>query len=314
MKALFARRYGPPSVLTLEEVATPVPGPGELLVRVRATTVSAADLRIRGARFPRGFGLLARLALGFGGPRRPVLGTDLAGEVLALGPGTTGWTAGDAIIAMPGGRMGAHAECITLPATGAIAAKPANLDWPQAAALAFGGTTALRYLRDKLALKTGEHVLVIGASGAVGLAAVQIAQIMGASVTAVTSNTALLANMGAQTIDYRTTDWRQSGQRWDVIIDTTGTARLRDRRYLAPGGRMGLVAADLWQTLACLWTRNVRAGVALERAADLRQLADWAAAGSLTPQVSATMPLSDAARAHTLGDTGHKVGSVVLIP
>jgi NADPH:quinone reductase-like Zn-dependent oxidoreductase len=314
MKAILARRYGPPSVLTQENIPTPTPGPGEILVRVRATTVSAADLRIRAARFPRGMAWLARLAIGLRGPRRPVLGTDLAGEVTALGAGVTQWAVGDAVIAMPGARMGAHAEYLLLPATGAITKKPAGLDWPQAAALVFGGTTALQYLRDKLALRPGEQVLVIGASGAVGLAATQIAPILGGQVTAVTSNTDLLARMGAVPIDYRSTDWRKTGRRWDVILDTTGSARLPDRRFLTGGGRLGLVAADLWQMLGGLFLRQVRSGVALERAEDLAQLVAWAAEGRLTPHVSATMPLAEAARAHVLGDTGHKIGSVVLLP
>lgn len=320
MKAVLTRRYGPAETVQVSDIATPVPGPGDVLVRIRAATVSSADMRMRSGTFPRGFGLLARLAIGFKGPRKPVLGTDLAGEVMGLGEGVTTFAVGDPVIAFVGAKLGCHAEYRVVKATGPISAKPKALDWPAAAALCFGGSTALFFLRDKARVQPGESVLVIGASGAVGSAAVQLAKAFGATVTGVTStpNLAFVTAQGADdVIDYRATDPATLGRRWDVVADTTGTMTVaRARRLLTPTGRLCLIAADLPQMLAAPFVRGIRVliGVAPDKAEDLRFLSDLAEKGQFRPPVSRAFPLEQAVAAHALVESGRKVGSVVLIP
>jgi NADPH:quinone reductase-like Zn-dependent oxidoreductase len=311
MKALICRRYGETPVLT--DLPDPVPGPGEVLVKVRAATVSAADWRITSGQFPAGFGLLARLAIGWSGPRQPVPGTDAAGEVAALGPQVTGWAPGDRVVVALGARMGGQASLLRVPAR-ALVRLPDGIAWPEAAALPFGGLTALHYLR-KAGLKPGQTVLVIGASGAVGSALVQIARAQGAQVTGVTStpNLDLVASLGAEAVDYRTTDWRRLGRRWDLILDATGTVGTGDARpCLRPGGKLGLIVGTLGQTLAASVQRDVIAGPAPDNPADLARLAGMAAAGSYRPVVSRTFPLEQAAAAYALVATGRKQGNIVL--
>jgi NADPH:quinone reductase-like Zn-dependent oxidoreductase len=314
MKALTCHRYGPPESLTLADLPDPVPGPGEVLLRLRAATVSAADWRLATGTFPRGFGAVARLAVGLRGPRQKILGTDGAGEIAALGPGVTGWQTGEPVIATFGFAMRGHATLRVVPAR-ALVRKPAGLTWEEATALPFGGLTALHYLR-KTAVGSGTRVLVVGASGAVGSATVQIAQAMGAEVTGVTSgaNLALVERLGARAIDYRTTDWTAGGGRWDVILDTAGSPAIgRARQVLAPGGRIGLIVADLWQTLAAAGKRDMVAGPAPDRPDDLAHLAGLAERGDYRPVISRTFALADGAAAFAHVATGRKVGNIALV-
>jgi len=317
MKAVLVRRYGPPESIVLADLPDPVPGPRDILVRIHAATVSSADMRMRAGRFPRGMGLLARLAIGFTGPRKPVLGTDLAGQVVAVGALVTAWVPGDAVVAFMGAGLGGHAQLRVLGPGVAICRKPASLDWAEAAAISFGGATALYFLRDRAAVKAGERVLVVGASGAVGSAAVQLAVGWGAVVTGVCSaaKAGFVAGMGAEVIDYGRSDWARAGRQWDVIVDTTGTVDAgRARASLVPGGRLCLVAADLPQMLGGVFARGMRVqtGVAPERSGDLATLAALAEAGRFSPHVGARFALDQAAAAHALVDTGRKTGNVVL--
>ena len=318
MKAISVDSYGPPERVRLIDLPKPQPGRGEILIRIRAATVSAGDMRVRSGTFPRGFGMLARLALGVTGPRKSVLGTDLAGEVEAIGDGVTSFAPGDAVIAFVGAKFGCHAEYRCVPVAAPICRKPTALSWEQATALPFGGTTALYFLRNRAKVAKGERVLIVGASGAVGSAAVQLARHFGCIVTAVTStpNLALVASLGeVEMIDYRITDWTGLGRQWDVILDTTSSVDLAHARpCLRDGGRLALVAASLPQMIGGVFARSIRVltGTAPERTDDLQLLADLAAAGVLTSVVSATFPLSEAARAHTIAESGRKVGNVVL--
>lgn len=174
MKAVVYQQYGGPEVLRFTDVTTPVPKDDEVLIRIHATTVTAGDWRVRSLNVPKGFGLLSRLAIGVTGPRQPILGTELSGVITGIGKAVTKFKSGDAVFAFPGIRMGCHAEYKCMPEEGAVALKPANLGHDQAAALSFGGTTALHFLREAK-LSAGEKVLINGASGAVGTAAVQLA-------------------------------------------------------------------------------------------------------------------------------------------
>lgn len=312
MLAAVVDRFGPPEVVRLVDLPRPVAGAGEALVRVRAAAVTVADARIRGARFPRGFGLLARLGLGLLRPRRPVLGSSFAGVVEAVGPGvTTG--VGDVVAGMTGGAMGAHAEYLVVRAD-RVAAVPDGVDLRDAAGVTFGGLTALWFLRDRARLAAGESVLVVGASGAVGTNAVQLAKQLGATVTAVTSaaNLGLVAGLGAdRVLDYRVTDVTAGPDRYDVVVDCVGALSVRTGRpLLRPGGRLALVAADLGDTVRA--RGRVIAGMATEKAADVAYLLDLLASGSLVVVHDGAWGLADIVAAHRRVDSGRKRGNIVL--
>ncbi|MBR7744343.1 NAD(P)-dependent alcohol dehydrogenase [Phycicoccus sp. BSK3Z-2] len=315
MRAAVVTGYGPPEVVDVVEVADPAPGPGQVLVRVEAVAVSAGDARIRGARFPRGFGLPGRLALGWSRPRRPVLGAALSGVVVATGEGVGDLAPGDAVCAMNGTRMGGHAELAVLDGT-RVVRLPDGVDHRTAAGLLFGGTTALPYLRDKGRMRLGARVLVVGAGGEVGTSALQVARLLGGDVTAVThrDNADLVGRLGATTVlDREATDVTALHERFDVVLDTGGTLTPRTgRRLLTPEGRLLLVAADLPQTLQAVG--RVQAGPAPERTADVEALLGWAAAGSLRAVVDSEYALDDVVAAHARVDTGRKVGTVLLLP
>lgn len=241
MKAMIYRRYGPPEVLEMTELVKPVPAKDELLIRICATTVSSADWRVRSLEMPSGFGLLGRAALGIRRPRQPILGTELAGEIEAVGSEVTTFKPGDKVFAFPGSRMGCYVEYRCIAADGPVALKPSNLSYEQAAALSFGGSTMLDFFR-RGSLQSGERVLVNGASGAVGTAAVQLAKYFGAHVTGVCgeANLELVQSIGAdEVIDYTKDDFSRSGQTYDVIVDAAGTAPLsRSGRALTSDGRL----------------------------------------------------------------------------
>ncbi len=326
MKAYTYDRFGPPEVLTLKDVPKPVPGEHEVLVRVRAMTVTAGDWRVRSLEVPRGFGFLSRLALGFSRPRQPVLGTELSGEVEATGKGVTRFKVGDRVFGFTGTRMGCHAEYRCLPEEGhgrrdeAVASKPANLDHGEAAALSFGGTTMLSFFR-KGRLQRGEKVLVVGASGGVGTAAVQLARHLGACVTGVcgTANLEMVRSIGAeQVIDYTREDFTRTGERFDVIVDTTGTAPFsRCSGSLADGGRLLVVLGTLPEMLRAPWvsattTKKVIGGVASWSVEDLKFLATLAEAGQFRPVIDRRYRFEEMVEAHRHVDAGHKRGNVVV--
>ncbi|MFT3810871.1 MAG: NAD(P)-dependent alcohol dehydrogenase [Micropepsaceae bacterium] len=316
MKAYVYRRYGGPEVIEMAELPMPAPGPGEILVRIHATTVSSADWRIRSLTLPPGFGLMGRPVFGFLRPRQPVLGAEFAGLVEAAGAGVTQFGPGDAVIGFPGGRLGSHAEYRTIRADGPVARKPDNLSFEEAATLSFGGSTALHYLR-KAAVRPGERLLVIGASGAVGVALVQIARARGMHVTGVTSaaNAALVAGLGAErVIDYTAGPVFGEGAAYDVIADTVGATRFRDALpYLNEGGRFLGIVGSLGELFARRrGSRRPVNGPAEERASDIAELAALAAGGALKPVIDGVYPFSQMRAAHARVDTGRKRGSVVV--
>jgi NADPH:quinone reductase-like Zn-dependent oxidoreductase len=320
MKAATYHRYGPPEVVQIEDIPTPTPKDNEVLIRVHATTVSTADWRLRSLTMPAGFGPLGRLAIGITGPRNKILGTELSGVITAIGSGVTRFKTGDRVVAFPGARMRAHAEYRALPETAPIVLKPANLSHGQAAALSFGGTTALWFLRDKGGVKPGDHVLILGASGSVGTAGIQIARALGATVTATASsrNLALVRELGADhVIDYTAEDVLKTPVRFTHILDTLGvTTYAASERLLQPGGRYLMVAGSLGQNLAALRKhaqgRKHIAGTPSERAMDLATLARWATDGRLTPVIDSVHAFADIAKAHAIVDAGHKRGNVVV--
>ncbi len=317
MSAWVCTRYGTPDVLALQQRPFPVPGPREVLVRVQAASVSSADVRIRTQRLPRGFGLLGRLAFGLARPRQPVLGTDVAGTVVAVGRQVQGFLPGEEVIGVAGVRMGCHAEYCVLPIHRPLVHKPAHLSFEHAATLPFGGMTALQFLT-RAGVKAGESVLVIGASGAVGSAMVQLARHWGAHVTAVCSggNTALVQRLGAHAvIDYTQQDFtRTATQRWDVIADTVGVSSfVACLSCLNTHGRYLSVAGSLMEVLARpRGTRRSIGGPAKERAQDLQTLVDLCNRGVLQPVLDRTYAFADLPAAHAYVEAGHKRGAVVL--
>ena len=313
VKAAVVQKYGPPEVVRIRDVADPVAGKGQVLVRVRATTLNSGDARIRGASFPPGFAVPARLALGLRGPRRPVLGVVYSGVVEAVGPGVSGIAAGDEVCGMTGARMGAHAELAAVRAD-RVCPKPAGVDHEQAAAILFGGSTARHFLHDLVG--PGRRVLVNGASGAVGSAAVQVARLAGSHVTAVCShrNADLVRSLGAEeVVDHAATSVLDLPATYDVVLDTVGNLDRRSgRRLLAPDGVLVLVAAGLADTV--LARGNVRAGVSSEDPVNFAWLLDRIAAGEMRAVVDRTLPLGEVVEAHRIVDSGRKVGNLVLTP
>jgi NADPH:quinone reductase-like Zn-dependent oxidoreductase len=321
MKAAVYNKYGPPSVVVLADVPLPSPKAEEVLIRIHATTVSTADWRARSLAMPAGFGPMGRPFFGMFGPRQPILGTELAGEIVATGKAVTRFKVRDHVFAFTGAKYGCHAEYRVMPQDGLIMQKPANLSFEEAAALSFGGTTALYFLKAKAGIESDDSVLVIGASGCIGTAAVQIAKHFGANVTGVcsTANLSLVRRIGADAvIDYTGQDIASVSQTYDIILDTTGTAPYaRCGHLLKPGGRLLIAHGTLSTVLGIGGPRRSSghksiAGVVKVTIADLRQLADLAAMGTFRPVIDSAYPLENAAEAHAYVDQGHKRGSVVL--
>ena len=319
MKAWFARHYGGPDVLRLEEVAKPTPKPGEILVKVHATTVNSGDRRIRACDLPAGMKTLGRLALGWNRPRQPILGTELAGVVEAVGQGVTRFSPGDAVYAFPGGRMGAHAEYVVLKETGPLAHLPKSVDMQTGAALSFGGTTALTFLR-RGAVRAGQSMLVLGGAGAVGSAMVQLGKLCGLQVTATTStgNVELVLSHGADVvIDYHTADLTRLTERFDVIADTVGAMDFATaQKLLRPNGRYLAIAGAMKEMLGSLRKgpegKRMIAGPADERLEDIVELGRLAALGQFRPHIDKVYAFTDMPAAHAHADTGRKRGSVVV--
>ncbi|MET0976820.1 MAG: NAD(P)-dependent alcohol dehydrogenase [Leifsonia sp.] len=327
MRAALVDRFGPPEIVHVGAVPKPDPGPGEILVRVMASTVSIADHRLRSHRVPRGLALVVAPTIGLFRPRRHILGMEAAGVVESVGAGVTRFAPGDEVIVMRGGRMGCHAEYVTIEEDGQVARMPLGLSFAEAAAVIFGGHTAVRYL-DRVEIGPGSEVLVNGASGAVGSAVVQLASRRGARVTAVTSggNAGLVRGLGAErVIDYTVEDFAGAGSapgdaraRYDVIVDCVGNASFRRVAHLLrPGGALLLVITDLPGMMSAgLQAR--RSGLVVDfRGGEMgpdgmARLAAAAESGELRPVIDRTYGLDDIVEAHRYVDTGRKRGSVVL--
>jgi NADPH:quinone reductase-like Zn-dependent oxidoreductase len=320
MKAAICTRYGPPNTVRILEIPTPVAKPNEVLIRIHATTVSSGDWRLRSGCMPRGFGLISRLVFGLKKLRQPILGTELSGIITQVGTAVTRYKTGDAVVGFAGVSMRCHAEYCALRENAALTLKPAGLTHAEAAALCFGGTTALHYLRDKAHLKPGQSLLILGAAGSVGSAAVQIARHFGADVTTTSSaaNHELLRSLGAaRCLDYHTQDFSREEQRYDVILDTVGASHFRHAcPSLRPGGRYLAVAGDLPGMIAGLRAgpdgKRQLSGPAPERPADVAWLVDLAERGHYRPVIDSTYPFAQIADAHARVETGHKRGNVVV--
>jgi NADPH:quinone reductase-like Zn-dependent oxidoreductase len=319
VKALTHKTFGSPDVLEFEEIPKPAPRAHELLIKVHATTVTSGDWRARTRKVPRGFGLMAKLVFGFSKPRQPILGSELSGEIEAVGVAVRKFKVGDQVFAFSGASMGCDVEYKCVPEDGAVAIKPTNLTYEEAAALSFGGTTALGFLK-RARIKSGDKVLINGASGGVGTAAVQLAKHFGAEVTGVcsTANLAMVKSIGAdKTFDYTQDDFTQNGETYDLIVDTAGTAPFsRSKGSLKEGGRLLMVLGTLPDMLQAPWVSMTSSKKVIAQprwqVEDLRFLAGLAQTGEFRPVIDRRFPFARIADAHRYVDAGHKKGNVVV--
>ena len=320
MKAVTCRRYGPPEVLRVEEIDQPIQEANEVLIRVHASTVTSGDTRMRAFTGAGIFWLPMRLLFGALRPRNPITGMEFSGTVAAIGNSVKGFHVGDAVFGMKIG--GANAQYVAVSEKGAIAAKPNNLSFEEAAAVPFGALSALAFLRDFSRLKAGQRILIYGASGAVGVFAIQLAKYFGAQVTAVCSeaNSDLVKSLGADfVIDYTTVDFTKSSEVYDVILDTVGvTSFSRSKRVLSQNGRHVFLVQGLTQILQALWTslrpgQRVISGISGGNSKeDLLFVSGLIESGKIKPVIDRTYRLNDIVEAHCFVDTGRKRGSVVL--
>lgn len=316
MQAWVCSGYGPPEVLQLVHRPVPRLRPGEVLIQVLATTVSTGDARMRALRFPPGLALIGRLVLGWNRPRRPIFGTEAAGEVIALGAGVARFAIGDRVIAFPDIRLGAHAEYLTMNSAGMIAPLPPRLSLEEGAALCFGGLTAQSFLKRAKAAR-GARILILGAGGTVGSAMAQLAQRAGLIVTAQTSLAKVerLQALGiTRVIDRAAVDFRSLGEQWDIIADSVAASSFAEcLPLLAPGGRYLAIAGGLGDMLArAQQGRRVVAGPVSSTPADLAALADLARTGAFRPAIDCVVPFDALPAAHEIVDGGSKFGSVVV--
>jgi len=318
MRAVVQDRYGPPEVLHIEEVERPVPAAGEVLIHVRASTVSQTDTHIR-----RPSPWVWRLFAGLRRPRWRTLGVDFAGVIEAVGPGVAEFAPGDEVFGLVR-LFGAHADYIRLPVRGSIAKKPANLSFEEAAAVGDGAMQAVATLR-RGEVGEGTRIVVYGASGSLGTAAVQIAKHLGAHVTGVTStkNVELVRSLGAdEVIDYTREDLTRRGPVFDVVIDAVGKyAFYWGKHALKPGGiyvetDFGPHKLDTlawWIGSRWFGSRKLRFANGVRSKADVRYMKELIEAGAFRPVIDRTYPLEQVAQAHRHVETWHKVGNVVLI-
>lgn len=323
MKAILCTDYGPPDVLQLGEIDKPVPKDGEVLIRIRATSVTAADCELRRFDFPGWVRLPMRLWFGLRRPRRPVLGQEVAGDIELVGKEVKSLRKGDRVFGTTGIRLGAYAEFICLPERsqdGAIATMPANLGYEQAAVVPYGGGEALQFLR-KANIRGGQKVLINGAGGSFGTFAVQLAKIFGAHVTAVDSRAKLemLQALGAdRVIDYTREDFTESRETYDVIFDVVRNSPSRRMvRSLSESGCYLTANPGLSQLLHGLWARmtskkRVIFGASSGTSEDLAYLRGLIEAGKLRPVIDRSFPLAQMAEAHRYAETGQKQGNIVI--
>jgi 2-desacetyl-2-hydroxyethyl bacteriochlorophyllide A dehydrogenase len=320
VKAIVCTKYGSPDVLEFRDVEKPAPKDNEVLIKIFATTVNTGDCEFRSMKFPIFFRLLLRMAMGFKRPKRPIFGQELAGEIESVGKDVNLLGKGDQVFASTGFHMGAYAEYICLNIRRAMAIKPANMTFEQAATIPTGGTNALHFLR-KANIQSGEKILIISGSGSIGTFAVQLAKNYGANVTAVCNPTSLelVKSIGADTvIDYTREDFTQNGQTYDVIFDTIGKSPFaRSVRSLKENGRYLLANTNLPQMIRGLWisktsSKKVIFALAGEKTEDLIFLKELFEAGKIKPVIDRLYPLEQVAEAHRYVEKGQKTGNVVI--
>ena len=319
MKAIVYDRYGPPEVAALQEVALPTLETDGVLVKVQATSVTTADWRLRASAFPGIMWLPGRLMFGLLRPKHKTLGGDFSGRVEAVGGDVTAFKPGDEVYGFS--TLGAHADYLAIPEGGAIARKPPQMSFEEAAAIPFGALSALVFLRDVARVQPGQKVLIVGASGGVGAYAVQIARHFGAEVTGVCSTPHLdfAKGLGANhVIDYTAADFTQSAHQYDVIFDTIGVTSFRScKRSLTASGvfvPLNFGLGELVQALA-VWAfsrKRMAISVSGDNKQDLEVLNGLFEAGELQPVIDRQYPLEQIVDAYRFIENRHRKGSVVL--
>lgn len=320
MKAVICTQYGAPEVLQLQEVDKPTPKDNEVLIKIRAATVTAGDARLRGLNVPLAFRIIMRLAVGFTKPRKPILGTELAGEIEAIGKDVTRFKVGNQVYGASGFGFGTYAEYKCLPENAALALKPSNMSYEEAASVPVGAASALHFLR-RGNIQKGQKVLINGASGSVGTFAIQLAKYYGAEVTAICSgkNAELVKSLGAaEVIDYTQEDFSQNGQSYDIILDTFGKISYsRAIDSLKQNGYFLLVDGGLGDIFRSLWSqrsssKKLIAEMASDNSENLVFLKELIEAGKIKSVIDRCYPLEQIAEAHRYVDTGRKKGNVAI--
>ncbi|MCL4247718.1 MAG: NAD(P)-dependent alcohol dehydrogenase [Anaerolineae bacterium] len=321
MKAIALTKYGSPDGLQLTEVEKPTPKDNEVLIRVRATTVTAGDAEIRTLNFPIWLMLPIRIYVGFIKPRNFVLGQELAGDIVAVGKAVTRFKEGDSVFGTTGFRFGGHAEYACLQEAGVLAIKPTNMTYEEASAVPVAGIEALHFMR-KANIQCGEKVLIVGAAGSIGTIGVQLAKYFGAEVTGVdsTGKLEMLRSIGAEhTIDYTQEDFTQSGKTYDVIFDVMGKSSFSgsiqslnpNGRYLL-GGNSGPSQMLRGRWVSMTGSKKVIVGAASQKTEDLVFLKELIEGGKMRSVIDRRYPLEQTAEAHRYVDTGQKKGNVVI--
>lgn len=322
MKAIVYRKYGPPEVLQLTDIEKPLPKDNEVLVKILATTVTATECMFR-----KGKPYISRLFTGITKPRITMLGEELAGKIEATGKDVKSFEQGDHVFGTAGPRFGANAEYICIPDDGVLTIKPSNRTFEESASAVDGFLTALPFLRDKGAIKSGDKVLIFGALGSVGAAAVQIAKYFGAEVTGVCSGSSaeMVKRIGADAvIDYEKEDFTKKGERYDIIFDAVAkTSFSKCKRALKPNGIFLEAGVSLSVFPLLLWTSffgRKKARIATtglrpprERLKDLKLLKELMESGDIKPVIDRRYRLEDIVEAHRHVEKGHKKGNVVIL-
>jgi NADPH:quinone reductase-like Zn-dependent oxidoreductase len=315
MKAVLYTQYGSPDVLKLKDIAKPTPKDNEVLIKVYATTVTAADCTMR-----KGEPLWGRIILGLTKPRRKILGLELAGEIEAVGKDVKRFSEKDQVYGFTGFGLGAHAEYTCMPEDGSLAIKPSNMTYEEATATVDGASTALFFLKNKANIQRGQKVLINGASGSIGTFVVQLAKYFGAEVTGVcsTKNLELVKSLGAdKVIDYTQEDFTKSGETYDIIFDTIGKSSFSDCKSSLKKNGCYLPTTGLKNNFLMLWTsimggKKVITGMSIKKNEALIFLKELIEMGKIKPVIDRCYPLDQTAEAHSYVDKGHKKGNVVL--
>jgi NADPH:quinone reductase-like Zn-dependent oxidoreductase len=316
MEAVTYTRYGPPEVLRFMDVDKPIPKGNEVLIRVHATSVTNADCFMRRAET-----ITGRIFLGIRRPKRKILGTELAGVIEGTGKNVTRFKTGDKVFGFTGFGLGAYAEYSCMPEKGSLVMKPEALTFEEAAAMVDGPSTALYFLRDKANIRSGQKVLILGASGSIGTSAVQLARHFGAYVTGVCSgaNLDLVRSLGAdRVIDYRKEDFTKNGETYDIIFDTIGKSSFSlCRSSLNSSGCYITTTGSLVQYLRKLWTylvggKRSLCGMSIDKTDSLIYVKGLIEAGGMRPVIDRRYRLEQMADAHRYVEQGHKKGNVVV--
>jgi NADPH:quinone reductase-like Zn-dependent oxidoreductase len=328
MKAIVYTEYGSPDVLRLKEIVKPVPKDNEILIRVHATSVNFGDMIARNFKaispgefnMPFLFWLMAKISFGLKQPKITVLGSECAGEIEAVGKDAKRFKQGDPVFGYPGLNFGAYAEYLCMPEDGTLAIKPANMTYEEAAVVPYGAIMALNLLR-KANIQPGQKVLVNGASGGIGSAAVQIAKHFGAEVTGVCGAPRLefVKSLGAdKVIDYAKDDFTQNGETYDLIFDILGKGSFAGcKKSLKPNGVLLFASFKMKQLFQMLWTsmtggKKVICAIAPGSVEDLISVIELIEAGKIKAIIDRRYPLEQAAEAHRYVEEGHKKGNVVI--